>query len=59
MTGCTGQVSVQNGTELGYSFSCKSAEDVMTQLAVPAPLRPGIVSLFGSKLAVKNGTTLP
>jgi hypothetical protein len=55
VTGCKGEASTTNsGTTFKWSYSCKSADDVMTQLNVPAGIRPSIVALFGSKFKVKG-----
>jgi hypothetical protein len=63
VTGCTGNAQVKAPAsppnQLKYKFGCKSAEAVMDQLAVPAPLRASITGLFGNKFAFSNTADLP
>jgi hypothetical protein len=62
VTGCKGDAQVKDATpadQLKYKFSCKNAEAVMDQLAVPAGLRSYITGLFGNKLSFSATAALP
>lgn len=62
VTGCKAKAEVKNvvGTnQVKYSFGCNNADAVMSQLAIPVPLRSYIAGLFGSKFAFKNQGALP
>ncbi len=55
VTGCKGDASAKSsGAAFKWSYGCKSADDVMDQLSVPAGLKPYIAGLFGSKFKVKG-----
>ena len=55
VTGCKGQASTNDsGATFKWSYSCKSAEDVMNQLGVPAGIQPAVTALFDSKFKVKG-----
>ncbi len=62
VTGCKGKAQVKTVNavnEAKYSFGCRSATDVMDQLAVPAGLQPYILNLFGPKFTFKGQGALP
>jgi len=55
VSGCKGQAATSNsGTTFKWSYSCKSADDVLNQLSVPPGLKTYIIGLFGSKFKVKG-----
>src|SRR5262245_35977151 len=53
VSGCKGQASTNgSGATFKWSYSCKSADDVMNQLGIPPGLKTHMARLFGPKFKV-------